>query len=702
MQTVTTKSYLFQRLRCAFTTCLLTVAVLAASGCPRINQQTGQPTAAMPAASGSGDGVAYAAAQNSLSAAAAANLAATQQLLATQPGTSCTLPYGTQGTIQADGSCAADLVMSTSTITIMPNTTSGKISLGAVGSACLYSPNGSVAGTGTRQADGSCLPDYKTCFLEPSGLPLACTAQFMSNCTTSTDLYGVKQADGSCLATLANPKYIVQTNVEGGLEPVLLVNRPPSSTQTPMPSYGMADVRPASATVATAMRSYESNAVETVRQLHNLPTSDAAIILDSARNEVRANVYAQLLNVANKTQWTAAEKAVMDFYAERIRLRRAAAASFSQYQYNLFETNICLGSSPGKGWAPPAGFPAFDYTQTRQACLAGGRTAGMAAGGTTPNPPSFDDFKSYGVRYAYSDLSTDAQMAITAAGTASGIIYGATASAGGAVGAGIGGSLVYSIAGLTVSQFGESAFLSAVAPLAATNAEIEGLALGMKASDIVIGVGDAASAVAAPLLIVTAALVTIIEEGIMVFSNADLPKQLQGNVDAARSAPNMHDLVKSTQGIQEFYGIFIASTMPDFANTLVPPAASSADPQFLVLDEHRNPLKVTPSIDLKSTLAASLPSLTASLNGGWFVQTSGGAPGGSVNPVRHYATAIPYVDWSNNKMMAWRFGNTFIRTNGKDMTAGVSSNEFQYLDPNGNKLIASIAVDSARRSLPSR
>ena len=188
------------------------------------------------------------------------------------------------------------------------------------------------------------------------------TAPLVADCITTNGVGGLTQTDGSCLAY---PSAKLQPNCytangSGGLiqvnNQIVLQTGPLTTCQAfPLnPSYIVqTGATPTPAIVATALRGYESAAVAAVQHAHNLTTADDAIILDSARNEVRAFLFAQLLEIAQQTTpRSASDQAVMDYYAQKIAAINQTASQYALSQYNSWSSTICNGSPAGTGWSP--------------------------------------------------------------------------------------------------------------------------------------------------------------------------------------------------------------------------------------------------------------------------------------------------------------------------------------------------------------
>ena len=610
----------FQRLLTAFATCLLTVFLLAGAGL----------TGGLPV------GIAYA--DDTLTPITCTNCItvnpANQACNTPGPGVNVT----NNGTTQANGSCliaqCTQYAIKLGSVTSTPQIYNSQCSTAPLVADCIAT-NG---GGGLTQTDGSCLA-YPSAILQP-------------NCYTANGSGGLLQVNNqiilptgpltTCQAFPLNPSYIVQTG----------------ATQT-------------SAIVATALRGYESAAVAAVQQAHNLTTADDAIILDSARNEVRAFLFAQLLAIAQQTTpRSASDQAVMDYYAQKIAAVNQSASQYALNQYNSWNSTICNGNPAGTGWSPPAG---FSYDQTTQSIPQCNATIG-ALFNPGPIPPSYSDFMAYGSAYA-NQLTPDATTALSA--TASLMPLGEVA--------GLGGT-----AALTSAVM--APLLGATYAYASTEILLAPLITGVgPAVSTVITALNSVSEVAGPFsILITAALIGV-EVGVQVSTDKAIPGQLQAQVTASAIPPDMGQLVQTQQGISQFFNVFIASTLPESRPTIVPPAASFSDTLFSVFDQFNSVVGGYTSINLMTRVSQTSSSVR--LHGGWFVTT---VSDGSGDSVTQYSTWFPYVNWDGVDMIAGIQGNQFILTPaGTNQTGNtIVTNRLDYKDPNGTKYTAYMQATS--------
>jgi len=416
----------------------------------------------------------------------------------------------------------------------------------------------------------------------------------------------------------------------------------------------------------------EQSAVDTVLSAHLLPEADRGKVMGFARDEARAFLFADMLAMAQKPdlQRTNAETRIVVLYAEEVRKKRLDAALFAQSEFNRWNSVVC--DNFGTGYVPPLG---FTYPSQGSACL----QLGQVFGG--PVPPSSKEFIAYGTAHAYNKLNTDAQTAAIAIDTAQNIGFGVVLAGAGLAGVATGAFLALTTLGTTI--------ITAVAPFIGSVVVTSALATAAQSAAAITAT---AASIGFTVAVVIVAIAIAVLQGIAVFEAAAIPGELQAQVTAAQVSVDLRESIKTKEGQQELFGVFIESTMPDFFATSAPPAAIASDRRFLVRDENLQKVGVFPTIDFQSP---SLPGVNweARMSGGWFVPKHVQADN---NVLETLSLSIAYFDWEGKKHLAWRRGNQFVITNLDATTADNAGAVFPsilYKDWDGRKLIASIAVD---------
>jgi len=399
-------------------------------------------------------------------------------------GTNSLILYAIDGLVGQDGKCRE------STDANLNKALAGHFCTAPVGDGRLYRIIGrtTMDGACSSIADLLCLNTAD--MSQPTVSPFSCMQTGLV-CTTSSGRSGNIQQNGSCMEFGVNRNFIAQTGYAGN-------------------SFSPAAVG--------ALRDLEAQALAAVRESHNLSPADDDIIYDSARDEMRGFMFAGLVKIAKKATWTVGEQDLMSSYAEKLRAKRLAGATFSLNEYNKWRNTVC-GKAPGStlagtGWSPPAGFSYDWYTQSVPACNARGASVLVSAG---PIPPSFSDFISYGTVAANNALKTDPQTVLSSIKASNAVTLGAVIG-GGAI-AGLGGTaLAVIFQGVSVPLVQAMAW----GALSTTTLVVNGVSTTTE----VLGAIGAAEAIGAPLAIITSAIVILVQQAITVFTPITVNERL--------------------------------------------------------------------------------------------------------------------------------------------------------------------------------
>ncbi|EYR63090.1 hypothetical protein N866_02970 [Actinotalea ferrariae CF5-4] len=427
-----------------------------------------------------------------------------------------------------------------------------------------------------------------------------------------------------------------------------------------------------------ALTRFERQAAEDVLANHSLPASDFDAVRGWARNQVRMQMWANLVVIIKKapSSRTADEQAVYRWFqglvqTQNVEAARASVDEFIRYSglteqtyttsepvnYNDPNTNLatggyCVYRAPGpylddyKGWLD-------------QTCY----TASTGFANFAIPMPSYDEFIAYGQYLANREQIDNAAFANTSFEVAASVSVGAgLALAGAAVPIGLALG-----AGASLGK-GATAAATAVFPFAARAGSLALVAV----SSVAVVVGTAI------VFIVTVVLASIqldaqirmgqrLRDNLTTLTNT--PPDLRGQLleDEARAA----DTSKSEEERRPkyyggFYTTFLLGTLPEAedctssgpvigggiytvgcVNAPAPPAVTVDDPVFQVTREGQ-----TDSVD-RRTIAVVDPynggsSLTRLSGNGWFVHTAVG----STEPTQ--SLVLPHQGWDGTSYFAQR------------------------------------------------
>jgi hypothetical protein len=396
----------------------------------------------------------------------------------------------------------------------------------------------------------------------------------------------------------------------------------------------------------------ESAVINEMLETHRLPESDKDRLLTWERNTLRARLFDKVLAIIKEapSSRTADEQAIVNFFAEKVKQKRLAAANAAKAEYGDWNLDPC-------GYVPPAG---FDYDPGSTICSGLGGVFGR------PNPPSLEEFQAYGATIAYNELRNNQDFESVSAGTARSI-----ALLGGLVAAGIIGAAVGAIAGGALAA---TALFAAVFPFATLQAATVG---AVAASSLAFGVG-----------IVIAAIIIGVIQGVNVFTAAEIPDKLDAAIVAAQATPDLAQVVNTAEGLREVYAAFILTTLPDYPAAGSVPAAQPSDLTFDLIDSTG---RQSTSADLPYQAPDTSPHV-ARLSEGWFVDTH--------SSTKRLALGIDYLNWQGQTWTAWRVGDQFLLTTMEDANAtGFLSDKIDFKGTDGQNWSARITPDTIPPSI---
>ncbi len=435
-------------------------------------------------------------------------------------------------------------------------------------------------------------------------------------------------------------------------------------------------------TVDQIMQGYEAEAIDAVAELYQLGNGSTELIMNAARDNVRAVLFARVVTMLKKETRTADEQQIADFFTQKVKTNRIAAANFALTQYNDWKDHIC-GVGPGQtvngtGWLPPMGFT-YDWdTMSISQCVPS-LTYRLSGG---PLSPSADEFVAYGIAHQYNQLNLDPETKAISERTAKVAITFASLGIGAALGSAA--AFIISTAGLT------STLMLAIAPFAVSTKVVAA------ATPFFL------TAIASSVLVVVMAIIIAVLQGISVFSQEQIPLTLQQKLTEAQiTTPDIRTMAGTSTGIQEIYPNFILATMPNKAASLGPAPAAASDPVFSNVTGEGAGAVASPaivSLDLKPYDISTVSAVRVRMSGRWFAVTET-PTGGSAGPEK-LTLSISIKDWDGNLKTVWRKNDKFVvvkegETNIDNIAA---TDDFAYLDAQDVKKIARYVASTAEAS----
>ena len=491
-----------------------------------------------------------------------------------------------------------------------------------------------------------------------------------------------------------------------------------------------------------SVRAFEQHAVDGVLGTHALPASDAAAVKGWARDDVRAQMWADLLAIIKKP---AASRTLMeaDVYSwfqrvvqqQNIKAANASIQEYLKYSGHTLGTYLFPNADPlnyngttvensTAGYClydPPEPYAEEFNPSSFQAC---NTAPGIPVEFLAPGP-TFQQFVKYGQYVANRGIYETQDFDRTSFEVAATVSLG--------VSMGIAGVAVPLTIALTAGIEGGItiglAVLRAVFPF--TVRLVQG-ALQVTATALGVGIGAATAAVGTVIL----AIVSITLASVQLNDQLTLPSKLRALLDAATDRlPNLDlqladddrrandeslsDEEQAPKYYPGYYAIFLGATLPEAfsepcvdsgisggvfdvgcVNAPSPAPARWTDPAFAVTEQAGGPATEAQSIEVK--LPDSLGSQTTRLSGnGWFVNT---APSGTMPTTQ--SLRLYHVDWDGNPWIATRIydeehGYRFVRSPiGPDaepeeceVPANCVSDTLKFTRPDGSR--ASVRVVAA-------
>jgi hypothetical protein len=398
----------------------------------------------------------------------------------------------------------------------------------------------------------------------------------------------------------------------------------------------------------------ESDAVNTYLAAHNLPASDAHLIYDygraDLRNAIRATMLTGLIAIINKppSQRTPHEQALYNWLQPIVQANEIAEYSQALNEYHRWRNDPC-------GFKLDADIASQYGLSYQGAQFCASPLNGLFGG---PPVPAESYFLAYGLKNSYGAPAQNYPnfakvVANTQANT--GEIFGIGLSAGAVVALGTAGL----IAGFSSSVF-PLAFGSNVPELVAAGSWVVNSATAAE-----LGVGETVGVFAGTAAIILVAVAIGVSAGMQAFANEQTINDLNNlNNTLTQVTNNKPDLSAFTQdssglGTFKLTETFVAQTLPGHPSTAALPVhRPGVDPGFAI-SPAAAPGSATPSEQWSYQDWEGL-SWTAQTSNGWFVQTCNS--GASCAEPNSLIAAIHYVDWGGNKWTASRIGNNFVHT----------------------------------------
>ena len=400
-------------------------------------------------------------------------------------------------------------------------------------------------------------------------------------------------------------------------------------------------------TYVTDLRQLESDAVNAYLGLHSIPATDAHLIYDAGREDLRYEVRGVMMNLLKAAilksapDRTTHEQNLYKWLQTLVQQNEINEYTQALSNFNSFKTDPCHYS--------------LDPDLASQYNLSFDNTPWcfpLLTRGFQPPIPDADYFIAYGLKQSYGKpASTYPYFAGLLAGTSIGentalndVAITATA---------------VEIASL-VPQF---QILIATVYIAIVVDYVGIPPLALTSLFPVVNAVQAGSIYSGPVGIILTCILAGVVASIELASDQqqlDTLNNLSNTLaQETKTAPDLSGFINDSVGLTKVRMTLVGQTLPDVPSSAALPAhRSGTDLQFLISPASGGSAVKSDTLAYQDPLGAHW---SAKTYGGWFVQTCNGATGTCAQTDSLIAD-INYVDWSGTSWTASRQGNTFVST----------------------------------------
>lgn len=390
----------------------------------------------------------------------------------------------------------------------------------------------------------------------------------------------------------------------------------------------------------------ESDGVNAYLGFHGLPASDAHVIYDYGRQDlrdgIRASMFALLLGIIQKpaSQRTPHEQNLYAMMQGIVQNNEIALYQTALNEYQTFREDPCeFTLDPDLAKALNISYNGAPF------CYGGSQSAIFS-----PQVPSVDYFEDYGMKYSYAaKANTDPNYAS--------IFQDSSISVGVEVGVSLGAAtLIGGFAGLV---FGAAA-------ASATGLVVTGNALFVSAASVSTA-GGIALGVVAPVIIVFLCIAMIGIDAFELYNNEHEISEINDlNNTLAQVTNNPPDLLTmatdtSGLGMYKLENSFFPQTDPDVPSTATLPSHQPGDLSFAITPQSSGTITYSNTLQYQDWNSNDW---SAETWGGWLVQTceQGANSSTACKSTSTITGDLRYVDWSGTQWTASRIENVFVST----------------------------------------
>ncbi len=389
----------------------------------------------------------------------------------------------------------------------------------------------------------------------------------------------------------------------------------------------------------------ESDGVNVYLGLHGLPASDAHVIYDygrqDLRNGVRAAMFQILMAIIQKpaSSRTAHEQNVYTLLQGIVQSNEIALYTDALNEYHRFQNDPCTFTlDPDLASALNISYDGTPF------CFS------IGLPGYSPTAPSVDYFKDYGLKHSYAATAqTDPNYGS--------IFRDSSISVGTQVGITLGAATL--VGGLAGTLFG-------VAAATATGLVAAGNALLVSATSVAAASGVALG-IAAPVLVIVLAVALIGVAAFELYNDQKVTNDINDLnntlAQVTNTPPDLLGMASDTSGLGMFKleNSVFSQMDPDIPSTAALPSHQSGDLSFAITPQSTGTTAYSNTLQYQDWNGNDWSAQTW---GGWLVQTC--AQGANSSTACQNTSSITgdlrYVDWSGTKWTASRFKDVFVST----------------------------------------
>ncbi|HXB73500.1 MAG TPA: putative Ig domain-containing protein [Candidatus Acidoferrales bacterium] len=401
----------------------------------------------------------------------------------------------------------------------------------------------------------------------------------------------------------------------------------------------------------------ESEAVTAYLAVHSLPTTDAHLVYDTGREDLRNDIRGSMMNILAAivlkpaSQRSTHEQALYTWLQTLVQQNEITEYTTALSNFNSLIADPChFTLDPDLAQQYKLAYDGTPFCYNSQSSI------------FSPMLPASSYFVAYGMKQSYqAPASQYGYFGGLVAGTGVGQhdVLSSLAILGGSV------SIVYLIPVIqTVIQWAYLAYA-----ISLTTAEtLQSLDI-LVALAPVVGVIGTGAAYLGPLGIILDCIIAGVVAGFEIYNN----QQVQNDINNLKATlaqvkatpPDLTAFLKDTIGMTKLRMTLVAQTLPDKPSNAALPAHGSSDLNFAIAPASAGAPTLTSTLAYQDWQGNSW---NAQTSGGWLVETCTSAATNPCPQTDSLTASIHYVDWNGVDWIGSRAGDKFVSTKASPAT----------------------------------